>query len=798
MTIFTKKGAVNIESPADGIIRIRIGPNQNSVIGIKSPEENPAGAIAKEDPDRFTFLSGKLKLSLDKNNGSFFWESTSGKELLSQPFPELSPSKVFRYKEGGGSVTTVKTVDGERNLAAELIPAEDRTAFRAKIFLNLSGDESLHGLGQAEEGIYDYRGKTQYLYQHNMRIPVPFLLSSRLWGLLVDCGCLMTFNGADEKPYLFLDTVDSLDYYFFHAETVDGIIGGVRLLTGRAPMLPKWAFGYIQSREAYHTQEELLETVREYRRRHIPLDCIVQDWNTWEKGKWGNKRLDKTRYPDITAANRELHAMNVHSMVSVWPNTAAGEDHDEMAAAGHLLADRATYNAFDENARRLFWKQAGRELFSGGFDSWWCDSTEPFTTPDWSGSFRREPWERYCLVGEEHKKYLDAAKANCYALEHAKGIYQNQRAETSEKRVFNLTRSGWAGSQRWGAVLWSGDVSAGWETLKKQIPEGLNLCMSGLPWWTVDIGGFFVVRENWKERGCGMNQNPDALWFWQGDFEEGTRDPGYRELYLRWLQFACFLPVFRSHGTDFPREIWNFGEKGEAFYDGIEAFIRLRYRLLPYIYSLAAMVHFDHYTMMRSLIFDFINDERAGINSREFMFGPAFLVCPVTSPMRFSPGAKALNKKEVWPCYLPGTQNTLWYDFWTGETYSGGMDIIASAPLEKMPLFVRAGSIVPMEGSLIEYSGQERNEALEIRIYPGSDAEFIFYEDSGDGYGYEEGCFNRIKMNWNDREEIFSIGHAQYDFKQSIKNSPCVICIGTMRKEVFYTGKAESFKLAIH
>jgi alpha-D-xyloside xylohydrolase len=797
MTISTKKGFVEIDSPIEGIINVRIGPPQVSPIGIVLPGSSN-NALSREDSDSFSLSTGKLKLTLNKNDGNFLWESSDGKTLLSQPFPELSTKKVIKYLEGSGSVKAVKTVDGERNFTGDLVPVEDRTAYRAKLFFRFKDDEALHGLGQAEEGIYDYRFKQQYLYQHNMRIPIPFLISSRLWGLLVDCGCLMTFNGEDDVPYLSFDTLDALDFYFIHDECLDGIIGAMRRLSGKAALLPKWAFGYIQSREAYRTQEELVGIAREYRRRRIPLDCVVQDWNTWEPGKWGNKRLDKSRYPDIGAANRELHDLNVHSMVSIWPNISAGEDHDEMAASGNLLLDNATYNAFDENAKKLYWKQAARELFSGGFDSWWCDSTEPFTGPDWCGPVLRKPWERYCLVGDEHKKYLDAARANCYALEHAKGIYQNQRAENSEKRVFILTRSGWAGSQRWGAALWSGDISAKWETIRKQISEGLNLCMSGLPWWTVDIGGFFVVRENWQNRGCGMNQNSEPLWFWQGDFEEGTKDMGYRELYLRWLQFACFLPLFRSHGTDFKREIWNFGERGELFYDSIEAFIRLRYQLMPYIYSLAGMVHFDNYTMMRSLLFDFIEDEKARNICGEFMFGPAFLVCPVTSPMRFGPGGKVLNKKEEWPCYLPGTQNTLWHDFWTGEIRKGGMDYLVSAPLERMPLFVRGGSIVPMETAPVEHTGEISGQALEVRIYSGADGEFTIYEDSGDGYAYEEGKYNRIKMSWNDSERIFSVfskGDTEYDFPQSVKNRPWVICAGPVRREILYSGKTVDIRL---
>ncbi|MDR1175117.1 MAG: DUF5110 domain-containing protein [Treponema sp.] len=790
MNITVRQKAVCIESPVEGIIRVYFGsenPGRVSPVGI-APPASPYPAKIKDSPGICLVDAGSLRLKLNKSDGSFVWETDDGKALVSQPFPELTAKTVYRYRSGAGPIRTVKTVDGERNFSDHLIPVEDRSAWRAKVFFDFSPDESIHGLGQAEEGIYDYRHRTQYLYQHNMRIPVPFFLSDRGYGVLFDCGCLMTFNGGAEKPYLFFDTLDTLDFYVIAGKSPDRIITGMRALTGRAPLLPKWAFGYIQSREAYNTQDELVETAREYRRRRIPLDCVVQDWNTWEPGKWGNKRLDKSRYPDIAGANRELHGMNVHSMVSLWPNTRAGEDHDELETAGCLLEDKATYNAFDEDARKLFWKQTGRELFSGGFDSWWCDSTEPFSGIDWSGSVLKEPWERYSLVGEEHKKYLDPALANCYALEHAKGMYENQRSETNEKRVLNLTRSGWAGSQRYGAVLWSGDISAGWDVLKKQIPEGLNLCMSGLPWWTFDIGGFFTVREKWRNRGCGMHNNPEPFWFWQGDFEEGVKDPGYRELYLRWLQLGCFLPLFRSHGTDTPREIWNFGEKGEVFYDAIESFIRLRYRLMPYIYSLAAMVSFDDYTMLRGLLFDFGNDKRARAMAGEFMFGPAFLVCPVTRPFRFGPGAVRIDEeKEAWPCYLP--ENTLWYDFWTGETHEGGGEATVPVPPDRMPLFIRAGSIVPMETAPLEYAGQVTGEPLEIRVYPGADGVFSLYEDSGDGYDYEKGTYNRVKLEWNDRSKVLTIGPAGHSFPQSILNRHCLIRVGKALREISYTGK---------
>jgi alpha-D-xyloside xylohydrolase len=799
----TPAGSMAVENRGNGVVRICIGASEakggyTSSIGIP-PALNPPGWLFSEKEASFDLSAGTVNLSLQKNDGRLVWHTAGGRPLLSQPFPELSAEPVIKYKSGKSALRTVETVDGERSFADDLIPWEDGAAFRAKVFFDFQGDEGLHGLGQAEEGIYNYRGKIQYLYQHNMRIPIPFLLSDQGYGLLFDCGCLMTFNDGGMGSYIFLDTVDALDFYFIHAETPGGIIARLRELTGPAPLLPKWAFGYIQSREAYHTQEELVDTARQYRARHIPLDCVVQDWNTWEPNKWGNKKPDKTRYPDIARANQQLHDMQVHSMVSVWPNMKAGcEDHGEFAKAGLLLLDNATYNAFDGEARRLYWRQAASELFAGGFDSWWCDSSEPFTGPDWNGDVLREPWERFSLVGGEHKKYLGPERANLYALEHAKGIYQNQRAENSEKRVFNLTRSGWAGSQRYGAAVWSGDTSARWDTLKKQITEGLNLCMSGLPWWTLDIGGFFTIREKWQNRGCGMNKNPKPLWFWRGDFEDGVKDPGYRELYVRWLQMGAFLPLFRSHGTDTPREIWHFGEPGSPFYDAIEAFIRLRYRLMPYIYSLAGAVALKNDTMMRSLLFDFASDETAQNISGQFMFGGAFLVCPVTEPLYYAPGGAPLQKNPEWRCYLPAGMpagnNPGWYDFWTGTNYPGGQWINVPAPLERMPLFVRAGSIVPMETAPLEYAGQVTKEAMEIQVYPGSDGKFTLYEDSGDGYGYEEGKYNSIELEWSEAEQTLSIGGAAYDFPQSLRGRACRIRIGSLTREITYRGEAMQIK----
>ena len=707
--------------------------------------------------------SGNLTAVYELSTDRLTWLRADGTALLREAGHELTAQDVISYTTGGEPpvIERVKTVDGERNFVKNQRPVVDRRAWRAKLYFDFAPDEGIFGLGQGEEGVWNYRGQNQYLYQHNMRIPMPMFLSSRGYGLFADCGSLMTFQDDACGSYLFLDTVSQLDYYVVVGETSDGrnafdaVVDGFRRLTGRAALLPRWAFGYIQSKERYHSAAELAETVRRYRELNVPLDGIVQDWHTWLEDRWGEKRLDPVRFGDTKARMEEIHGMHAHAMVSVWPNMNEGTvDCEAFREAGLLLDDLCTYNAFDEKARAMYWQQAREGLFDQGFDAWWCDSTEPFSGPDWGGATKREPWERFALVGGEHKRFLDPAVANLYALVHARGIYENQRRTTEEKRVLNLTRSGYAGSQRYGAMLWSGDISARWSVMRGQIAEGLNMAASGYPWWTLDIGGFFVVKENWRARGCGCENDPTPKWFWNGEFEAGLEDPGFRELYARWIQFGCFLPMFRSHGTDVAREIWNFGKPGERCYDAIEKFIKLRYQLMPYIYSLAGNVWRGNGTMMRPLLFDFPGDARAVASKDAYMFGPALLVCPVTEPMYYGPGGRKLDREEKWTCYLP--EGCDWYDFWDGTRYAGGQSVRVDAPLERMPLFVRAGSILPMAGEDIQYADQPLTQPMEVRVYAGADAAFDLYEDAGDGYGYERGEYTVTRLAWDEASGTLS------------------------------------------
>lgn len=730
----------------------------------KGEVEPPSGIVEaralsaepeKEEKEGFWRLSyGKVRAEIEKSSGIISWfREDSGKKLLQEGEKSLTPITLMKYQLEGEKpvIDHVHTVDGERNFIRNLAKVKDRDAYRGKLGFRFLPEEGIYGLGQGEEGIYNYHGHTQYLYQHNMRIPMPFFVSDNGYGILADCSSLMTFESQEREAHFFFDAIAQMDYYFIVGDSLDEIIRGFRFLTGKARMLPKWAYGYLQSKEAYKSQQELIDVTAEYRRRQVPLDAVIQDWCSWEDGNWGEKILDKKRYPDMKAANEELGRLHAHSMVSIWPTmTPGGKNYEELAGKGHMLLDFTTYDAFSEEARKIYFDQAKKGLFDEGFEGWWCDSTEPFSGPDWCGEVKKEPWERYRIVGEEHKKYLGALRANVYALFHSRGIYENQRKVTEEKRVMNLTRSGYPSTQKYGTVLWSGDTSATWDTLAVQVKEGLNMAMSGIPYWTLDIGGFFTVHKKWQNRGCGCAQDPSMKWFWKGDYEEGVKDLGYRELYTRWLQFAVFLPVFRSHGTDTPREIWQFGEKGEPFYDAIEKAIRLRYELMPYIYSLAAQVYFEDATMMRSLLFDFAGDETAKKIWDEFLFGKNFLICPVLEPLYYEKESRKLDKEKTRACYLP--EGCDWYDFWSGRRYAGGQWIQAGAPIDQIPVFVKAGTILPLSAG-IQYADQKPEKGLELRVYPGKDTEFSFYEDAGNGYGFEQGEYAVTKFCWKEKEK---------------------------------------------
>jgi alpha-D-xyloside xylohydrolase len=679
-------------------------------------------------------------------------EAAGDAPLLRVSTARLDPVDLVRYDTGGEppQVESVRTVDGERTFIRNLVARPDGQAFRAELGLAPDVGEGYYGMGQEEAGGYQRRGTKVHLYQHNMRIPMPCLVSDRGYGLLFDCGSLMTFDGTGDEQLLQFHAVSAIDFYLITGG-VDAAVRGFRRLTGSAPMLPKWAFGYVQSKERYSSSAELVDVARRYRELGLPLDCVVLDWKSWVGDQWGQKTVDPERFPDLPGQKAELAALNVHSMVSVWPNMAAGcPDHTEFVEAGLLLCDHSTYDAFEEDARDLYWRQLRVELYKG-FDSWWCDSTEPFSAPDWQGSVLLPEDERFELVGREHERYLGARQANLYALEHARGIYEHELAEQADgtgpvRRVLNLTRSGYLGSQQYGAVLWSGDVSATWLNLRAEVAKAISMGLSGVPWWTTDVGAFFVGGTASWRRWCG-DPEADPVWFWRGDYDDGVANLGYRELYTRWMQFACFLPMLRSHGTDTPREVWNFGEPGDLLYDAIVGTIQLRYRLLPYVYTVAAEASRTGGVMVRGLVFDFADDPAAREVHDQFLLGEALMVCPVTEPAFYDKAGEPIAPGRAHrACYLPA--GTGWLNFWTEEYLEGGRTVEAEAPVDQIPVFVRAGSVIPSQAP-VEHS-MENRDSFDVVVYPGADGTGRLYDDDGLTHDYAHGDYTLIEFDWQD------------------------------------------------
>ena len=706
-----------------------------------------------EDAEKVVVSAGNLRVAVNKEQGSFSFYDGQGNLLLKERETESKELEEFQsYEladEAGAVIEKIVTPDGTKEVIKEASRIEGEKFFHTRLHLQWQEGEALYGLGQHEEGFMNLRGKTVYVHQANRKIAVPVLLSSFGYGILMDTYSPMVFQDTEQGSYLYTEADDELDYYFINGNGLDGVVKGYRFLTGKAVMLPKWAFGYIQSQERFETREEILRVTEEYRRRGIGLDGIVLDWFSWEDGMWGQKTFDASRFPNPSEMLSKLHDMHAHFMISVWPTMDEKCDNYKEFKEHKLLAPGSNaYNVFSEEGRKLFWKQVSEGLFCHGIDAWWCDSSEPFT-PEWNCKYRPEPAKLFAEYINTTKDHFPAWATNAYALYHAMTLYEGQRKEQAgaeaEKRVVNLTRSSYTGQQRYGTVLWSGDTEASWSTLQKQIAAGLNFCASGLPYWTTDIGAFFVKKGN--------------QWFWQGDYEKGIEDLGYRELYVRWSQWECFLPIFRAHGTDCRRELWAFGESGEMFYEALVKVNRLRYRLLPYIYSLAGEVWLKDTVMIKPLVFAFPQDTQVLDCKDQYLFGDRMMVCPVTEPMYYGVNSESLpDVKKTRRLYLPAGER--WYDFWTEECYDGGQWIEAEASLESIPLFVREGSIIPMykEECIPEYAVPYYEEGeLEYRVYKGRDAVFALYEDAGDGYGYEKGEYKLTVLEWKDAEGKLSV-----------------------------------------
>lgn len=751
----TKEGMLRLQPLSERCVRVtyteRSAFFENENCGILPLGEYDKWTFSQND----TFINvslGELDLHIDCNTCSISYLDKNGKILFAEKketSKELDEFPVYRIDEGSAVKTQIDTADGKKELIRDAARIQTGTAYHTRYHFCLDEAEDLYGLGQHEEGFSSLRGKRIYLHQANRKIAIPMFVSTKGYGILFNTGSPAVFNDNEDGTYFYSEADPQMDFFFMNGGTPDGVIRQYRSLTGKAVMLPKWAFGYIQSQERYETQAEIISVAEEYRKRDIGLDCVVLDWFSWPEGQWGQKTFDADRFPDPSAMISDLHDSHVHFMISVWPNTEADTVNGrEFEAKGEFLPGVHIYNAFMKEARETYWKQLTQGLFCHGVDAWWCDNSEP-VTPEWNYMVRPENsrmYEDYCRIVADH---IPAEKTNTFGYYHAQGIYEGQRAyysdKPTEKRVINLTRNTYTGGQKFGVILWSGDIEATWDTLRKQIAAGLNFCASGFPYWTVDIGAFFVKRG--------------AQWYWKGDYDLGAEDPAYCELFTRWYEWGAFLPVFRGHGTDVRRELWNFDRPEAPFYDALVKTNHLRYRLMPYIYSLAGMVWLKDRLMMRPLSFMFPDDEKLRTVFDQYMFGDELMICPVTEPMFFEHkghGQKGESIKDVSTfrkVILP--ENTSWYDLYTEKYYEGGQCINADVPLDHIPVFVKAGSIIPETD--FACSTEEQTGPVTITVYPGADGCFTLYEDAGDGYAYEKGDYKLTELRWSDQEKTLYV-----------------------------------------
>lgn len=579
------------------------------------------------------------------------------------------------------------------------------------------------------------------------------------------------------KLALWSEMGDQIDYYFIRGNSADDVIKGYRTVTGKSQIMPKWAMGFWQSRERYKTQAELLGVVDEYRKRNIPLDNIILDWSYWPKDAWGSHDFDTERFPDAKGMMDSVHAKDAHIMISVWPKFYYTTDNYKAFDEKGWMFNRAVkdsirdwispgyiggfYDAYSEGARKLFWDQLNEKLYSKGIDAWWMDASEPDILSNASMQYRKELMTPTAL-GPSVEYF------NAYALVNAQGIYEGQRSTNPNNRVFLLTRSGFAGLQRYSTATWSGDIGTRWEDMKAQISAGLNFAMSGIPYWTMDIGGFCVEKryENAKEGSEDMKE--------------------WRELNARWFQFGAFCPLFRSHGQYPYREIYNIAPEGHPAYNSMVHYTKLRYQMMPYIYSLAGMTYFNDYTIMRALVMDFGKDAATHNISDQYMFGPNLMVCPVYQ-------YKATSRDVYFPA------GTNWYNYDTGEYVTGGKSIKVSAPYERMPLFVQEGSILPMGNDI--QTTKEAQTDLTIKVYTGKNGEFTLYEDEGVNYNYENGAYSTIKFSYDEASQQLTVDDIKGEYAGMAKDRILKVEWITKGKkntisEVKYSGKEISVKRA--
>ena len=720
------------------------------------------------------------------------------------------PDQVAVTQKGNTWASSELTVkqDAQGNLT--FLTAKGKVLLKEKVCdvtqsrqtFTLDKDEAIYGLGTIQNGKMNRRGETKRMEQSNLEDFQNVLQSIKGWGLYWE----------NYSPTLFEDnangmTFDSevgkgIDYYFMYGGSADGVIAQMRHLTGDVPMFPLWTYGFWQSKERYKTAAETESIVDQYRTLNVPLDGIIQDWQYWGSNYlWNAMDFLSEDFVNGPQMIKNVHAKHAHFMISIWASFGPQTQQFRELAEKNLLLPFETwpqsglshiwpprkdypssvkvYDAFSPEARAIYWKHLKR-LYDYGTDAWWMDSTDPdFFNP-------RESDYAHPVYGGTWR-----SQRNAFPLETVRGIYQSQRKDDRGKRIFIMTRSSYAGQQHYGSNMWSGDVNSSWDMLRKQVPAGLSFSLTGNPNFNTDIGGFFCGSYN--------TQGPASA----------PRNPQFQELYVRWMQYGLFCPVFRSHGADAPREIWQFGKKGEPIYDAIEKMIRLRYRLLPYLYSTAWQVTSNNDSYMRPLFADFAADKKVWNMTDEFLFGRSILAAPIVDPQyteekiirtdamtgwdrqRVSDGSPVgeidWHATKTATKYLP--KGAVWYDFWTNKQYKGGQTVTLETTIDRVPMFVRAGSILPL-GPEMQWVGEKKWDNLELRIYPGADGIFMLYEDEGDNYNYEKGAYSVIQFSWNDKTHTLTIGDRQGSYPGMLQNRRFAVVLPDGRQQVVeYEGK---------
>ena len=762
----TSKGTIQVEFYTPAIVHVVKGQPTKTLVVTATPNEVQLTRKGN------TLTTSELSVKVDERTGNITFLTAKGKVLLREK----------AFETGTGSqVSQVFTLDKE---------------------------EAIYGLGTIQDGKMNRRGEKKRMEQSNLEDFQNVLQSIKGWGIYWENYSPTLFEDSADGMSFTSEVGDGIDYYFMYGGSADGVIAQMRQLTGDVPMFPLWTYGFWQSKERYKTAAETESIVDKYRELQVPLDGIIQDWQYWGSNYlWNAMDFLSEDFATGPQLIKNVHKKHAHFMISIWasfgPQTQQFRELDKQglllpfetwpqSGISHVwppMKDYPSgvkvYDAFSPVARDIYWKYL-RKLYDYGVDAWWMDSTDPDcfypTEADYAHKVHGGTWR---------------SLRNAFPLETVRGVYEAQRKASlplegtgEAKRVFIMTRSAFAGQQHYGSNMWSGDVNSSWDMLRKQLPAGLSFSLTGNPNFNTDIGGFFCNAYN--TRGPGS----------------APQNPQFQELYVRWMQYGLFCPVFRSHGADAPREIWQFGQKGEPVYDAIEKAIRLRYRLIPYLYSTAWQVTSNNASYLRPLFSDFAADRRVWDMTDEFLFGSSILAAPVVEAQYTEEKILKSDAMTGWDRnnvsdgsavgaidftaprsvtkYLP--KGADWYDFWTGKRYKGGQNVTIETTLDRVPMFVRAGSIIPL-GPEMQYVGEQSWQELELHVYPGADAAFTLYEDEGDGYRYEQGVYSTISFRWDDRSRTLTIGDRQGSYPGMLTTRRFVIVMPDgLRQTVEYSG----------